>query len=99
VFSKPKEQKENSKAVTSGDHRGERTTIFLLSRVSAEEAPKERGSEEDEKRRKGGAAQKTERRQVRQPDGTILPLEKKTAGERRHKIQVLPWMNGWHCSL
>jgi hypothetical protein len=56
VFSKPKEQKENSKAETSGEHRvGRTTTIFLLTRVSAEEAPKESVSEEGEKGRKGGS--------------------------------------------
>jgi hypothetical protein len=54
VFSKPKEQRENSKAKTSGEHGGERTTLFLLTRVSAEVPQDERGSEEGEKGRKGG---------------------------------------------
>jgi hypothetical protein len=53
VFSKPKEQRENSKAETSGEHRGGRTTTFFLStRVSVEGSQLERGSEEGEKGRK-----------------------------------------------
>jgi hypothetical protein len=55
IFFKLKEEKENSKAETSGENRGESTTnLFLLTMVSAEGPAKERGSEDGEKRRKRG---------------------------------------------
>jgi hypothetical protein len=74
VFSKPKEQKENSKAETSGEHRGGSTTTSSYSPESPRRGHKRKDEVRRVKREKRGGgrcAEKTERRQVRQPDGTV----------------------------